>query len=151
MGLSIAISIVWVWRCTPDRSPHCQRVSSTQLQRGLGHIEHCRTQLASRPAVCRTEDESSIKRKKKQLTWTGGIAVRAVVVGTCSRRNWRQISRRSQRDQTGCRVRRERTTSSSSSSCSPSWVWCRAPRTPSHSVTGGQSRLSRNRNVINTT
>ena len=37
---------------------------NADYHRGLGHIEHCRMQLGSRPAVCRTEDESSIKRKK---------------------------------------------------------------------------------------
>ena len=62
MGVSPSV-LCGVRRCKLDCSPHCQRVSSTQLQRGLGHIEHCRTQLASRPAVCRIEDESSIKHK----------------------------------------------------------------------------------------
>ena len=46
-------------RLSPSAS--CESgVSSTQLQRGLGHIEHRRSQLASRPAVYVIEDDSSI-------------------------------------------------------------------------------------------
>ncbi len=57
---------MWVRRCTPDRSQHCQRVSSTQLQWGFGHIEHCRTQLSSRSSVYRMEQWSSLNQTQKR-------------------------------------------------------------------------------------
>ena len=41
---------------------------STQLQRGLGHIEHCHTQLASRPAVCLIEEGSSAQSNARRRT-----------------------------------------------------------------------------------
>ena len=67
---TVAISIVWVRRCKPDRTTHRQRVSSIQLQRGLGHLEPCRTELVPGPAMWCIE-QSSTKRKKEKwfVSW----------------------------------------------------------------------------------
>ena len=62
---TVTISIVWVRLGKPDRTPHGQRMPATQMQRGLGRVGHCSTQLALRPAVWRLE-ESWIKRKKNE-------------------------------------------------------------------------------------
>ena len=64
MGLSPSASCEY--GTANQTAPHIASECPLQLRRGLGHIEHCRTQLASRPAVCRIEEESSIKRKKKK-------------------------------------------------------------------------------------
>ena len=69
MGLSPSASCeCGAATCKPDRSPHRQRVSSTQLQRGLGHIEHCRTHLASRPAVCFYTAHCSSRSQDKKIS-----------------------------------------------------------------------------------
>ena len=87
---TVTISIVWVRRCKPERTTHRQRMSSTQLQWGLGHIEHCRLVTLNTAAwshwtlphvtclVCHIEDFSNKCKKKKYSYLVGTTHVQTM-------------------------------------------------------------------------
>ena len=58
------ISVIVALQARPH-TIYCQRVSSRQLQWRLGHVEHCRRQLASRP---KNNPESNARRSWRYIS-----------------------------------------------------------------------------------